>query len=121
MRLLAASVVVVSALSSQLSAQEHSLSPDRIRLAQQPPPLPPQTPGISIFNPQAGETKFGPFTLRTPELRGEMIRLSLPVGEYASRVARRISNANRRRQEASARRRIAAELKMLAERQVPQQ
>jgi hypothetical protein len=134
MRRLAASlVVVVSALSFQLSAQERNRSLERISLAlQQPPPVPSgadsqealrastlQTLGVSIFEPLPGAAKLGPFTLGTTQLRGEIIRLSLPVGEYVSRVARGIAAANRRRQQAAARRRVEADLKVFAERQPP--
>lgn len=114
-RRLTASVVVLSALSLPLSAQEpdtRSLEQISLELAKRPPSL-----GMPIFEPLPGAVKFGPFTLETPQLRGEMIRVSLPVGEYASRVARGLSVANRRRQEAAARRRIEAELKTFIERQ----
>jgi hypothetical protein len=131
MRRLAASLVVLSALSLQLSAQERNRSLERISLAlQEPAPsrghADPQEElrasiGALIFEPPAGAAKLGPFTLGTPQLRGEIIRLSLPVGEYVSRVARGLSAANRRRQEAAARRRIEADLKAFAERQRPQQ
>jgi hypothetical protein len=136
MRRLAASLVVVSALSLHLSAQERNRSLERISLAlQQPPPLPSgaadsqealrastlQMLGMSIFEPLPGAAKLGPFTLGTPQLRGEIIRLSLPVGEYVSRVARGLTAANRRRQEADARSRVQADLKAFAERQTPQQ
>jgi hypothetical protein len=77
--------------------------------------------GVSIFEPLPGAAKLGPFTLGTPQLRGEIIRLSLPVGEYVSRVARGLAAANRRRQEATARRRVEADLKAFAERQRPPQ
>ena len=134
MRRLAASLVVVSALSLQLLAQERNRSLERISLALlQPPPLPSgadpqealrastlQTLDMSIFGPLPGAAKLGPFTLETPQLRGEIIRLSLPVGEYVSRVARGLSATNRRRQEAAARRRVEADLKAFAERQPPQ-
>jgi hypothetical protein len=132
MRRLAASLVVVSALSLQLSAQNRNRSLERISLALQQPPLLPsadsqealrastlQMLGMSIFEPLPGAAKLGPFTLGTPQLRGEIIRLSLPVGEYVSRVARGLSAANRRRQKAAARRRVEADLKAFAERQPP--
>ena len=135
MRRLAASLVVVSALSFQLSAQERNRSLERIGLAlQQPPPVPSgadrqevlrastlQALGVSIFEPLPGAAKLGPFTLGAPQLRGEIIRLSLPVGEYVSRVARGLAAANRRRQEAAARRMVEADLKAFEERQPPQQ
>jgi hypothetical protein len=135
MRRLAAALVVVSALSFQLSAQERNRSLERISLAlQHPPPVvrgaDPQealrvstleTLGASIFEPLPGAAKLGPFTLGTTQLRGEIIRLSLPIGEYVSRSTRGLAAANRRRQEIAARRRVEADLKAFAEAQPPQQ
>jgi hypothetical protein len=135
MRLFLASLIVVSALSLQLSAQERDRSLERISLAlQEPSPFPTgadpqealqsatlQALGVPIFEPLPGAAKLGPFTLGTPQLRGEVIRLSLPVGAYVARAARGVAAANRRRQEAAARRRVGAELKAFTERQRPQQ
>ena len=119
MRRLAASVVVVSVLSFPLSAQERNSSLERISLAlQQPPPI--LRGGAPLDPPLPGALKVGPFTLETPQLRGEIIRLSLPVGEYVSRVARGLATANHRRKETAARRRVEADLKAFAERQSPQ-
>ena len=131
---LAAGVFVVLSLPLPLWAQERDRSLERISLAlQQPTPVVRsadpgealristlQTFGVPIFEPLPGAVKLGPFTLGTPQLRGEIIRLSLPVGEYAMRVARGLGAANRRRQERAARRQIEAELKALAERPPPQ-
>jgi hypothetical protein len=130
MRRLAAFLVVVSALSVPLSAQERDRSLERISLALQQPPAvlsgadrreapwtsTLQSPGITIFEPLPGAPKLGPFTLGTPQLRGEIIRLSLPIGEYVSRAARGIAAANRRRKEAAARRMVEADLEALARR-----
>lgn len=113
-RLLAASVVVVSAVSLPVAAQERNRSLERVSLELEKPA---PSLGMPISEPLPGAPRLGPFTLKTPQLRGEVIRLSLPVGEYASRVARGLSAANRRRQEAAARRRVAADLKAFAEQQ----
>src|SRR4051794_26310236 len=47
--------------------------------------------------------KLGILTLETPKETGEMVRLSLPVGELVSRAAQRISAANQLRRETAAR------------------
>jgi hypothetical protein len=134
MRRLAAALVVVSALSHQLSAQERDRSLERIGVAlrHQPPVLSGadaqealrvstlQTLGVPIFEWLPGAPKLGPFTLGTTQLRGEIIRISLPIGELVSRSARALATANRRRQETAARRRVEADLKAFAERQPPQ-
>jgi hypothetical protein len=124
MRRLAAALVVVPALSFQLSAQERNRSLERISLAlQQPVPevsgadpqetlriSTRQSLGMSIFESLPEAPKLGPFTLGAPQLQGEIIRLSLPIGQYVSRGARAVAAANRRRQETAARRRVEAEL-----------
>ena len=129
MRRLAAALVVVLLLQSQASAQDGNHSLERISLALQQPPsvftealrVPArQTPGGSIFEPMAGARKLGPFTLGTPQ-QGEIIQLSLPIGEYVSRLAHGIAAANYRRKDAAARRRVEAELKAFLDRQLPQQ
>jgi hypothetical protein len=134
MRRLAASLAVVAGISSPLSAQERDPSLARISLAiQQTPPRAAtadphdwlrtstlQMLGISLFEPLPGAPKLGPFTLGTPQLQGEMIRVSVPVGAYVMRAVRGISAANHRRKEAAARRRVEAELKALVERPPPQ-
>ena len=132
---LTAGVFVVLSLPLPLWAQERDRALERISLAlQQPTPLVSsadpgealrlstlRTFGVPIFEPLPGGLKLGPFTFGTPQLRGEIIRVSLPVGEYVTRGARGFAAANRRRQEKAARRRIEAELKALAERPPPQQ
>jgi hypothetical protein len=129
-----AASLVVSALSVLLSAQEHNRPTERIGIALQQPHPPPgdadreEPLGMStlemlsmpVFEPRPGVAKLGPFTLRTPQFKGEIIRLSLPVGEYVARVAHGLSAANRRRQTAAARRQVEADLKAFAERHPPQ-
>jgi hypothetical protein len=130
---LAAALVVLMSLPGQASAQDnHSL--ERISLALHQPPsvlrgvdhagalrastLP--TPGVSIFEPMAGARKVGPFTLGTPQ-QGQIIQLSLPIGEYVSNLAHAIAAANHRRKEAAARQRVEADLRAFLNRQPPQQ
>jgi hypothetical protein len=57
---------------------------------------------------------FGIFTLVRPELPGEFIRVSVPIGELVSRAARGVSVALQQRQEQSARRRVEADMKWFA-------
>jgi hypothetical protein len=53
------------------------------------------------------------FTLVPPETNGEVIRVAIPVGELASRAARVISDARRRRTERKVDERIAREVRQL--------
>jgi hypothetical protein len=133
MRRLAPVTVVVSVLSWNLSAQEPDRSLERVRVGLQHPAgalrdgdphealrvSTRQTVGVPIFEPLSGAPKLGPFTLGTTDRRGEIIRLSLPIGEFASGAARALAAANRRRQETAARRSVEADLKAFAERQPP--
>jgi hypothetical protein len=130
---LAAALVVVMSLPCQASAQDGNHSLERISLALQQPPsvlrgadhaealraFTLKALGVSIFEPMAGAPKVGPFTLGTPQ-QGEIIQLSLPIGEYVSRLAHGIAAANHRGKEASARRRVEADLKAFLDRQSPQ-
>ena len=50
--------------------------------------------------------KLGVLTLVPPVEPGEMVRLRLPIGEIVSAAAQRISTANQRRRETSARREV---------------
>lgn len=58
--------------------------------------------------------RFGMFALAPPEANGEVIRVSIPIGELASRAARAISDARHRRAERKVDKRIARELLQLA-------
>jgi CO dehydrogenase/acetyl-CoA synthase alpha subunit len=54
------------------------------------------------------------FTWVPPETNGEVIRVAIPVGELASKAARAISDARRRRTERKVDERIMQELQELA-------
>jgi hypothetical protein len=76
-----------------------------------------QQPSPFVIGPPIGAEDFpkalGPFTQVQPVLRGEIIRVSLPVGEYVTRAIGAIATANRKRKETAIRRRIEVELKRL--------
>jgi hypothetical protein len=63
--------------------------------------------------PLTHPTRFGMFTLVPPETNGEVIRVTIPVGELASRAARAISDARHRRAVRKVDERIARELQQL--------
>jgi hypothetical protein len=108
MRRFVIAFVVMSSWPLVLRAQELSL--ERISIAlQQPAPVFGTTPAPT--NPPSVLRKLGPLTFVQPELRGEFVRVLLPVGELISRVVDRIGTAAIRRQEAAARREVDAALK----------
>ncbi|MDP2320092.1 MAG: hypothetical protein Q8O42_12245 [Acidobacteriota bacterium] len=124
MRRLAIAALVVSA-SSRLAAQAPDRTLDRISLALERPRLvvsgadsgealrvmERQKLGVPVYEPLVGRPGLGPFEFVAPQLRGEFIRVALPVGEYVSQGIRTLAAANRRRQEQAVRRRVEAELK----------
>jgi hypothetical protein len=111
MRGLAAAILVSSLCSSPPLAQERDRSLERISLAlQQPSPI---VPGVAPSE-GASPRQFGIFTLVPPTSRGEIIRISIPIGELVTRAFRGVAAAKQRRQEAAARRRVEAELTAFA-------
>jgi hypothetical protein len=108
MRRLAAGLVLVSIWPSTLLGQERDRSLERISIAlQQPPPL---VGGLPSPEAAAQPTRLGILTLVPPTGRGEIVRVSLPVGELVVRAFKGMAAANRRRQEAAARREVEAAL-----------
>jgi hypothetical protein len=100
----------MSMCSAPVLAQERDRSFERINLAlQQPSPIVRDVPLVESPSP----TKLGIFTLLPPTSRGEMVRVSVPIGELVMKAFTGV--ANRRRQEAAARRRVDADLKWFAE------
>jgi hypothetical protein len=60
--------------------------------------------------PLTGPSRLGMLTLVSPDANGEVIRLSIPVGELVSRAARAFSDANHRRAERRADERVRKDL-----------
>jgi hypothetical protein len=112
MRRLPAAVIVLLVCPLPSLAQAPDRSLERVALALQNSPVTITTDPWMTAQP----LKLGPFTQVPPVKRGEMIRLSLPVGEYVTKAAKSVSAANRRRQEARAKREVAAALQEFAER-----
>ena len=108
MRRFAAGLLVASVCqATPLLAQERDRGLERISFAlQQPPLIVNDAAPLGIDAPK----KLGIFTLVSPRLRGEMVRVSVPVGDLVMQVFDGIAAANRRRQEAAARRRVEAAL-----------
>jgi hypothetical protein len=63
--------------------------------------------------PLTRPTHLGMFTLVPPEANGEVVRVSIPIGEFVSRAARAISDANHRRAERKADERVRKDLDRL--------
>lgn len=112
MRGLAAGILVSSVCSTPLLAQERDRSLERIGLAlQQPSPI---VRGVAPVE-SASPKRLGIFTLVPPTSRGEMVRVSVPIGELVTRAFKGVAAANQRRQEVAARRKVEAALKWFAQ------
>ena len=61
--------------------------------------------------------EFGIFTLVAPTGRGEIVRVSIPIGELVSRAVKGVSASLHRRQEAAARREVDEALTAFAARE----
>ena len=114
MKELAGGLLVSLVCWAPLVAQERDRSLERISLAlQEPLPI---LRGGGQFESAVPKT-LGVFTLVPPTGPGEMVRVSVPVGEFVSRAFKGVAAANQRRQEAAARRKVEAALKQLEEQQ----
>jgi hypothetical protein len=114
MKGLTSGVVVSLFCSAPLLAQERDRSLERIGLAlQQPAPI----ATSSVFLEPQPPRRLGIFTLVQPTGRGEIVRVSVPIGEVVSRAFKGVAAANQRRREAAARRKVAAALEWFAEQQ----
>jgi hypothetical protein len=90
-----------------LDGQERDPSRERIRLALQQP-----LPSESTL-----PRSLGILTFVQPTKPGEIVRVSIPIGELVTKAYRGVAAANRRRQEAAARREVEAALKAFTEQQ----
>ena len=71
--------------------------------------------GSALPDTSTAPIKFGIFSFVQPTLPGEMVRVSLPIGELVSRAFKGVAAARQRRQEAAARREVQAALKAFAD------
>jgi len=111
MKGLAAGLLVSLAWSAPLLAQERDRSLQRIGLAlQQQSPI---ARGIGPVE-SASPIRLGIFTLVSPALRGEIVRVSVPIGELVTQAFKGVAAANLKRQEAAARLRAEAAVKQFA-------
>ena len=108
MKSVAAVVLASCVVATTAAAQERDRSLERINLKlTQPSPVLDGVVPLERTVPK----KLGIFTLVEPQLRGEMIRVSVPVGELVMRAVRGTAAARHRRQASAAKRRVEAELK----------
>jgi hypothetical protein len=109
MKRLGGGLLVSLACWAPLAAQERDRSLERISLAlQQPYQIVGGSGGVESALPT-----FGIFTLVPPSGPGELVRVSVPIGEFVSRAFKGVAAASHRRREAAARRQVEAELERL--------
>jgi hypothetical protein len=88
---------------------ESSSSLQRVRVSLQNPPN--QTWLANPVWDDSSPRRIGILTLVAPQKRGEIVRVSLPVGELATRAVRGVAAASRRRAERKAREDVQRELR----------
>lgn len=112
MKGLAGGLLVWLVCGASLVAQERDRSLERISLALQQPIL--VVPSVGQVESTLPKT-LGILTLVPPIRPGEIVRVSVPIGDLVSRAFRSVAGANQRRQESAARRRVEAALKRFKE------
>lgn len=90
------------------SARAEQAEPKRVNAALQTPPK--LIIRAEDLFPLTRPARVGLFTLLPPETNGEMVRVSIPVGDLVSRAARAVSDANHRRAEQKADERVRKDL-----------
>lgn len=116
MKALAGGILVLAVCAAPLAAQEQDPSLKRISVAlEQPPAL------VLGLGDDLAPPTFGGFTLVQPQMRGEIVRLSIPIGAMVMWPFKTASAANRRRQEGNAKRKVAADLEWFKAQQPPKQ
>lgn len=116
MRRLVAGLAIVLVWPSFMLAQAPDWSMERISLALERPPL------FTMGRPEDAPKpppRLGIFTLVPPTGRGEIIKISVPIGALVSKALKSVSAANQRRREAAARRNVEAALEAFLEQQQP--
>ena len=104
--------VVSLACAADAQAQERDRTLERIAVAlEQPSSI---AGGIAPFDSDLPK-KLGPLTVVRPMLRGEFVRVSVPVGEWLTGAVRGVAGAHRRRKERAARRKVEAGLTLFEE------
>ena len=114
MKRLVGGLLVSLASWAPLHAQERDPAFERIRLELERPFS--IVRGVDPAESTLPKT-FGIFTFLPPARPGEMVRVSIPIGELVSRAFKGVAATNQRRQEAAARRRVAAAIKWFEEQQ----
>ncbi len=106
LRLAIIALLATASLQADQRPTQSNPAPEQLTVATQPP--------LRLIIPlwiEPPPTRIGVLTLVPPERRGEMIQMSLPVGDLAMRAARTLGQAQRRRAEEKARKDVAQTIK----------
>jgi len=111
MRIAGVGCLVLMLTAATLEAGQPGQSLEAVsRGLQKPQPLSFDIPPIVSIPDET--RRFGIFTLTTPDVtRGEFFRVSVPVGEFVTGVAGKISKARYQRRERKAREAVARDLR----------
>jgi hypothetical protein len=109
-RVLGCAAFVVLLTDAESQAQQSSQKPEPVTVAAQTP--------LRVTLPiwvEPPPKRFGVFTLTQPDHRGEVVQVSVPIGDIAMRAARGIGQAQHRRAEQKARKEVEQVMKELRE------
>jgi hypothetical protein len=106
------SMIAAFVLATPAAAQQPTspVSIDAIRAALQRS-APPLVISSAAPPPEVHLTRLGVLTLVPPDRNGEMVKVAIPIGELTTRAVRAVSNAQRRRAERAAERRVLEDLR----------
>jgi hypothetical protein len=101
-------IIVAMAVLGTESPRPEQQEPKRVSVSPQPQPK--LVIRADELFPLTPPKRLGMFTLVPPQRDGEILRVTIPVGELVSRTARAISDANHRRVERKADERVRKDL-----------
>lgn len=107
MKALVSGLLISLVYSALIAAQGRDRAVERISVALDQP----SAIGLGAsYPPSTAPRTVGVFTLLAPMGRGEILRVSVPIGEMVTRAFKGAAAANRRRHASAVRRDIEAEL-----------
>ena len=115
---LAWSTIAVFVLATPAAAQQPAspVSLDAVRAALQRS-APSVVMRSAVPPPEVHPTRLGVVTLVPPDRNGEMVKVVIPIGALTTRAIRAVTNAQHRRAERAAERRVLEDLRAFQARQ----
>jgi len=99
---------LVTSASAQQPRSPVSIDAIRAALQRSAPPL---VISGAVPPPEVRPTRLGLLTLVPPDRSGEIVKVAIPIGELTTRAFRGVANAQHRRAERGAERRVLEDLR----------